>query len=214
MAPLKAIVAGLPRTGTDSLRTALDILGYRTMHSIDLFSNHTMDPDLILEAYRNRQNADWDKVYEKYDAAADVPVWLCYKELVQKYPDAKVILTLRDPVSWYKSYLNIKNDMSTMKASVNSRERLDKIFELYLTVLADNAALSIDADTDEETAKRDIPSEKLLQLELGEGWERLCAFLGKDIPDSPFPHTNSKKKFGHRVEDIRNDPTLVQKATG
>jgi hypothetical protein len=69
--------------------------------------------DGLKDAIKNCEEADWDKLYENYNAAVDVPTWLWYKNLIRKYPNAKVILTVRDPESWYtsmKNFISIRTD--------------------------------------------------------------------------------------------------------
>ncbi|KAI8889111.1 hypothetical protein K501DRAFT_239453 [Backusella circina FSU 941] len=222
MAPLQIISPGLGRTGTDSLRTALEILGYKTMHHKNFVYDSTLDPDLFLKAHCNREDADWDKVYEKYDAAVDLPTWLWYKDLMKKYPDAKIILTMRDPDSWYKSVSKIAKDFKETGESANATERLQRIMEFTNVVLNDYPLTNRANIGDEELTKKGyikhnedviehVPPERLLMMELGEGWERLCAFLGKEVPSVPYPNVNNLNEFSDYLNDIKNNELLTRK---
>ncbi|KAI7897817.1 uncharacterized protein BX663DRAFT_526980, partial [Cokeromyces recurvatus] len=106
MAPLEVIGAGFGRTGTDSLRAALNMLGYKTHHMKCFFEDPELDPDLFYDAYFHRETADWDQLYKDYNAAVDWPTVEFYKELLKKYPKAKVLLTIRSADSWYNSVKN------------------------------------------------------------------------------------------------------------
>jgi hypothetical protein len=192
------------------------------MHHKNFVYDPTLDPDVFLHAHLNRDDADWDKVYEKYDAAIDLPTWLWYKDLMKMYPDAKIILTMRDPDSWYKSVYKIAKDFKETGGNENATERLKRIMEFTNIVLNDYPLTSRENIDDEELTKKayirhyedvieHVPAEKLLKMELGEGWERLCAFLGKDVPNIPYPKVNSLSEFDDYLNDIKNNELLVKK---
>ncbi|KAI8882977.1 hypothetical protein K501DRAFT_333610 [Backusella circina FSU 941] len=222
MAPLEVIGAGIGRSGTDSLRTALDILGYNTMHFKNFFYDLRLDPDLFINAHYNRQETDWDKVYENYTAAVDIPTWIWYKDLMKKYPDAKVVLTMRDPDSWYKSVKRIHSRSDIMKENVVPKEPLKKRFELADVIINKSELLNPETFVDEEYTKAlyrkhyeeviaTVPEEKLFIMELGEGWDRLCAFLGKEVPDVPYPRVNTGDDFEMFMQDVAKNPYFVEK---
>ncbi|KAI8882065.1 hypothetical protein K501DRAFT_334253 [Backusella circina FSU 941] len=209
MAPLEVISAGMSRTGTVSLRTALDILGYNTIHFKSFYSDESLDLQGFKDAIDNREEADWDKLYENYSAAVDVPTWLWYKDLIKKYPDAKVILTVRDPESWYTSVKKASDILQDPK-NISHHERPLEVLKLLgaftlrptspLFGKLDDKESGMAAFTKHNQEVIDfVPKENLLVMELGEGWERLCEFLGKPIPDVPFPNLNNPKELQESV---------------
>jgi len=100
--PLKLIGAGWSRTGTSSLQIALDALGYRTFE-IDAVFEDMQRAALFTEALDD-PGFDWERIFVGFDAAADQPAHVFWRELAAFYPDAKVILTVRDANDWYESY--------------------------------------------------------------------------------------------------------------
>ncbi|EIE78208.1 hypothetical protein RO3G_02912 [Rhizopus delemar RA 99-880] len=133
MAPLQVIGAGFGRTGTDSLHEALNILGYNTHHMSCIFKNENLDFETFKEAHRNPEAIDWDKPYDGFDAAVDWPTCNFYKELMVKYPDAKVLLTVRTPESWYVSVCKTVVTMSQRYEKAKS-ERIKDILRMATKV--------------------------------------------------------------------------------
>ncbi|KAG1048394.1 hypothetical protein G6F43_009213 [Rhizopus delemar] len=209
MAPLQVIGAGFGRTGTDSLREALDILGYNTHHLICCFNDEKLDFKSFEEALRNSEAIDWDKLYDGFDAAVDWPTCTFYKELIVKYPDAKVLLTVRTPESWYASVCKTIAPMSQRCKEIKSERKKD-VLNMAIKValggiLADEEKMKDEKAVQKlftdhiEEVKRHVPSDRLLVMELGEGWDRLCQFLGKEVPKVPYPHKNATASFQDRV---------------
>ncbi|KAI8144352.1 P-loop containing nucleoside triphosphate hydrolase protein [Fennellomyces sp. T-0311] len=213
MAPLKVIGAGYGRTGTESLRAALNMLGYSTHHMREMLFTRDGYPEIFQEAYEHPDHdIDWDKVYEGYDAAVDWPTAEFVEPLLKKYPDAKVLLTYRDPDSWYKSVSNTLNPMANSVMKDSNVEYLNRLHSMVSTIAMDGAIADTERFKDEETIKRKymehiewvkkfVPAEKLLVLELGEGWDRLCAFLDKPVPSEPYPRTNSTEDMKKMAEN-------------
>ncbi|CDS07780.1 hypothetical protein LRAMOSA01729 [Lichtheimia ramosa] len=207
MAPLKIIGAGYGRTGTDSLRIALNILGYNCFHMRELIRVDRY-PETFLDAYLNPEKpVDWDMLYEGYDAALDWPTVSFLDRLIDAYPNAKVILTARDAESWYRS---IKNTIHKLSVECSKRndfpENLDRWRQMNNTLVLNGAIADPDQFNDEEAikakynahvewVKKNIPNERLFIMGLGEGWERLCKFLDVPVPDVPYPRVNSTKEF-------------------
>lgn len=162
----------------------------------------TLDTDDFLNAFHHREEADWDKIYENYSAAVDWPSCTFYQDLMVKYPEAKVILTVRSADSWYKS---VKNTIH-ISGPPSTGQKHDKFKKMVHDVCADGVivdpvkfaneeAVKLSFLQHNEEVKQFVPKERLLVLELGEGWERLCEFLGKDIPTVPYPNSNSTEEF-------------------
>jgi hypothetical protein len=202
---LKVIGAGFGRTGTLSFKTALEKLGYIKCHHMTEVLGNSQQSKYWLDM-ANGKEADWDTVFEGYQACVDFPACSYYYELAQYYPDAKVILTVRSPESWHKSasetiYQFNKLMPSWLRLIVPwcnhiylSKDR--KVWEGKFGGRfedIDHATLVFNQHIAE--VKRLIPSERLLVMEVSEGWQPLCDFLGVDIPNEPFPYVNDAKSF-------------------
>ncbi|KAI9303281.1 P-loop containing nucleoside triphosphate hydrolase protein [Cunninghamella echinulata] len=212
--PLEIIGAGFGRTATHSLRLALEKLGYKTHHMVTLMPDETQDPGVWVRAYDDPNHEDeWEKVYGDYQAAIDYPTCTFYKELSERYPEAKVILTVRSPESWFKSIHNTifkdyeernKHLTGHRKAVVDmvKHTAMGGILETEPEKLHDEAYMCKHFTDHIEEVKRTIPKERLLIMNLGDGWDILCPFLGKPIPDEPYPVSNSTKDFHKLIASI------------
>ncbi|KAI8890205.1 hypothetical protein K501DRAFT_237163 [Backusella circina FSU 941] len=211
MAPLQVIGAGFGRTGTDSLREALNILGYNTHHMKCMFMDPEQNVDDFYNAANNNGEADWDRIYNKYSAAVDYPTCTFYKELMAKYPEAKVILTVRSAESWYKS---VKKTIYAQHIDPRFNSETFKRFKRMSNAIALDGALTdperfekedeimkMFVDHNEEV-KHYVPADRLYVMELGEGWDGICKFLNKDVPDVPYPRSNSTDDFVKNIELI------------
>lgn len=164
------------------------------------------------DAIENREEADWDTLYKKFNAAVDIPTWFWYKELIKKYPNAKVILTIRDPESWYISMTKIcavLNDPKYITDSGRPRQVTELTWNFLdhpsspTCGLLENKESTIAAYIKHNQDVIDfVPKENLLVMELGEGWERLCEFLGKPIPNVPYPNLHKPKEFEETINEI------------
>ncbi|KAI8084533.1 uncharacterized protein BX664DRAFT_337201 [Halteromyces radiatus] len=208
--PLQVIGAGLGRTGTQSLAAALEILQYRTHSMVNVLTDPTQDPGVWLRAKEQplEHKDEWETVYGNYDAAVGWPTVNCYKELMDKYPDAKVILTLRDPNEWYDLMLNTIFTQVHFQLPINAPHHLNHAVAMLKSVVLDGQTPSLaDPEADRakfikiyndhvEQVKQYVPAHRMLIMELNEGWDRLCAFLGKPIPNVPYPALNYADDFG------------------
>ncbi|KAI8147538.1 P-loop containing nucleoside triphosphate hydrolase protein [Fennellomyces sp. T-0311] len=228
MAPLKVIGAGVSRSGTDSLRAALNMLGYNTLHMREMLAGKSR-PELFTEAFNHPEKTpDWNLVYEGFDAAVDCPTFTFTDKLIEYYPDLKVILTKRDADSWYESVLNTvyKHNAETLPASTDEADI--KIREMIQTTFLDGSFHDFQKFKDDpETMKarynahnewvmKVVPADRLLVLDLRDGisWEKICPFLGKPIPEEPYPHVNTRKAFNKDFLEIqeamaKRDPASI-----
>lgn len=210
---LEVIGAGHGRTGTLSLKAALEELGFgRCYHMVELLAQ----PQEVSywEAAEKGESVDWDALFEGYRSGVDFQVFRHYGALAQHYPDAKVILTVRDPEKWYESALStiyragpppLQKALLALRLPFSPRLRkLIRVFRLSGNVwrkdfggrFEDKAYALKTFEAHVEAVKRTIPEERLLVYEVGEGWEPLCAFLNVPVPDKPFPHLNDRLSFG------------------
>ena len=210
---LKVIGAGFGRTGTLSLKEALEKLGFGPCHHMKEVMLNSEQAEYFYLASTGK-SMDWDEVYKDYSSAVDWPTAAYYRELSDKYPDAKVILGMRDAGSWYDSA-----STTIYKMSQNFPKwirfilpRADKIFKMIdKTVFGqpfsyqfEDREFAMRVFNDHvEAAKKSIPDEKLLMHSAKDGWEPLCAFLDVPVPEEPYPWVNDSKEFARRLLFIK-----------
>lgn len=183
---LSIIGAGWPRTGTTSLRAALEVLGFApTYHMFEVLRN-AEHRALWDEAFAGPQ-PDWEQIFAGYVAALDWPCSVFWRELRERYPEARVILTRRDPDEWYESMA------ATVFRAV--RETPPSIERLFDGRFEDKAFVLETLAEHEAAVQREVPPDQLLVLELGSGWEPLCAFLGRPVPAQPYPFEFQRADF-------------------
>jgi hypothetical protein len=204
MAPLQIIGSGLSRTGTAAMREALTQLGYNVHHMIVMMRDPSADTDVFVEAWEGKE-VDWNRAYGNFDAVLDWPSAAFYKELLETYPDAKVIHTTRDPESWHTSIKKTVYPVVKWADDPSMSPHVIKTQQMVRTVVwdgemqgkTDDREFSIQMFRDrEDEVRRTVPADKLLIFETGvDGWEKLCKFLGKPVPNTPWPHSNSTEEF-------------------
>ncbi len=210
---LQIIGAGFGRTGTLSLKAALEELGFnKCYHMVELLQH----PEQVSywEAAHHQQPVDWASLFQGYQAIVDFPGNIYYPQLMQAYPQAKVILTTRDPDSWYESTkatvyqagpTPLQKLLMLFQLPFSARSRqIGRIFRLADQVwqsgfqgkFADKAYAIQVFQQHIEQVKQIVPADRLLIYQVKEGWEPLCRFLERPIPDMPFPHLNDRASFG------------------
>ena len=200
---LKVVGAGFGRTGTRSLKEALEMLGLAPCHHMmEVFTHPEQVP--FWDRAAQGQITNWEELFVNYQSACDWPSCSFYKELADFYPDSKVILSLRDPKSWYKSVSNtIMPAMQRPKDG--SPGRLPGIFGPLLigekTFNNDFSEANMIAVYERHNAEvmRTIPKHRLLVFEAKDGWAPLCEFLGLKVPAAPYPNMNTTEEFQARA---------------
>ena len=170
-----------------------------------------LNPEMFVEAYKHPERpVDWDILYEGFDAACDWPTVSFLDPLLKKYSNAKVVLTVRDADSWYKSFKNTIYKLDDkFTGNMDHRKRT---LDMERAIVLDGAWTDPERFNDEEAikamftrniewVKQNVPKERLLIFELGEGWDRLCRFLNKPVPNEPYPHSNSTQDFNKTIND-------------
>jgi len=214
---LQVIGTGQGRTGTTSLKAALEHLGFgKCYHMLELLNN----PDQIVyfEKAEKGEKVNWDELFQGYHSAVDYPIIQFYKELIEKYPDAKVIHTTRDPEAWFKSISNTifwatqptPGRMLRMMIRLPFSSILRKRFrvikfngmmvgKIFGKDLKDKAKIIDYFNAYNRDVLNTVPKERLLIYDVKTGWEPLCQFLGVPVPSIPFPHSNTTNDFRHNV---------------
>ena len=191
---LRVIGAGLGRTGTMSLKLALErLLGAPCYHMIEVFTH----PEHIAswhDAARGRM-PDWSRLFDGYRAAVDWPAAAFWPELMAAFPDAVVVLSLRDPEAWWRSAYDTIFPASR-GAGGEWRAMIDALFAARFTSALDDRAACIAAfERHNDAVRRAVPVSRLVEWRAADGWAPLCAALGVAIPDEPFPRENTREQF-------------------
>jgi len=211
--PIQVIGAGLGRTGTLSLKLALEELGFsQCYHMTEVLAR--MQDARVWDAAARGEPVDWDALFRGYQATVDWPGCSFYEELLRRYPDAKVILTVRDPERWYDSARQtiyyVRHAFPSWARLMNPRmgpfiRMLDRLIwdGTFQGRFEDKSFAIAVFNRHNEQVRRVVPPDRLLVYEVKEGWGPLCAFLGVPVPDGkPFPHVNDATEFRSRIRRI------------
>ena len=182
---MQVLSLGMPRTGTVSMQAALETLGckptyhgYTSLYNLDHLPLWTA----AFEAkYHNNgipfTREDWDQLLGNYGAVTDAPSICFAEELINAYPETKIVLVERDVETWYPSFEGLMNEYYLL---------IHRVLQ-YL----------------DPQLMRVCPKERLLEFDLNEGWDPLCAFLGKEKPDIPFPRLNERGSLAERSKEFQ-----------
>jgi Sulfotransferase domain len=215
---MRVIGAGLPRTGTLTQKLALEQLGLGPCyHWVNLIADLNQ-----VELWHRALDGEavWDQVFAGQRSTVDWPGGYFYRELAERYPEAKVLLSVREPHAWERSFRDtiwmMCHGQSLMRLLSDARREIDPQWRRYL-LLVDRMLWSGDAPfaaghsqparlieemvAYNEQVKRTIAPQRLLVWEVGDGWEPLCEFLEVDVPSEPLPHANDRETFIARVTD-------------
>jgi len=203
---LQVIGVGVGRTGTMSLRLAINELGLGPCyHMEDVMDEIATRVPHWSDSLNGKP--DWPAIYDGFNSAVDWPTAAFFRELVSHYPSAKFVLTVRDPENWAASF------GSTIYKLLAEKDKAPPEVKDWLVmaegVIAnsgfpsglDDDALARAFVAHNEAVKSTIPADQLLVFEVKEGWEPLCEFLGKPVPDEPFPRTNNREEFWDLVSE-------------
>ena len=226
--------AGLPRTGTLSLKAALtELLGAKCCHGMDHLCGDQEDLDMVIKATDGQMAPeDWkDYLIGKGCAAGvDTPVYYFYKDIMKAFPDCKVILSTRDPTSWYHSYKTLmevgalyENSWS-FNLAVNLLDRRKDKERLFMnkpsrcvsSYVPEGFGMSVPEAVEagqevavkffkdwEEDVKKNVPEDKLLVFRASDGWDPLCRFLGVKRPQTDYPRMNERESLERVVRDFQ-----------
>jgi sulfotransferase family protein len=200
---MDVIGAGFGRTGTLSLKAALEQVGEGPcMHMIPLLGD--AERARLFHKAANGDSGSLDAALDGCRSTVDWPGTYFWRELVDKHPDAKVILTVRDPQKWYDSAYRTIFQAASAPRPAGEPGDLTAALDMAHAVVWDGTFDGRFADrefavrTFEEhnaEVRRSVPAERLLEFEVSQGWEPLCDFLGRPVPDAPFPRLNDAAEF-------------------
>jgi hypothetical protein len=216
---MKVIGAGLPRTATLSQKAALERLGFGPCyHMVNVLA------DLSLVGQWNDAlagDADWERTLDGFESTVDWPGGFFYRELSELYPEAKVLLSIRDPDSWERSMRSTVWGIAYGDVLIHhlscATELVKPEWHAYMDLmrallwegrgtLADRhsepGGLVAAMERHTDAVRAAIPPERLLVWDVREGWEPLCAFLEVDVPSEPIPHLNDGKIFEDRIVEM------------
>lgn len=198
---LQVIGAGFGRTGTMSLKLALEQLGFGPCHHMVEVIRSPAQID-FWEAASKGEPMNWDDALGDYGSAVDWPTAHYWRELAQAYPDARMILSHRSPEGWWDSFsetilkaLDGRDQMPTPDLRRNMTVAHEIIVNQTLGGKTDRESAMAAFARRIEEVRAAIPPERLLTFDVREGWEPLTRFLGVPVPDTPFPRSNSRDEF-------------------
>jgi hypothetical protein len=215
---MKVIGAGLPRTGTLTQKVALEMLGLGPCyHWVDVLADldRVAQWEMALDGW-----APWETIFAGFDSTVDWPGGRFYRELMEHYPEAKVLLSVREEQAWEHSFRetiwNMGHGESLIHLLSSARAQVDRQWFDYLHFVdrmfwgphgmfaaghAEPAQLIAEMRRHNEEVIATVPAERLLVWQVGEGWEPLCDFLEVPVPAQPLPHVNDRETFVGRVAD-------------
>ncbi len=194
---LRVIGAGLGRTATFSVKFALEHLGLGPCyHMSEVFASARRNIPLWLGVVRGKP--DWDAIFDGYQSTTDYPACTYWRELADYYPDAKVVLTIRDADSWFDSVSETifsEQMQGSLAGSPAGAMMKGVIFDAFGDRMKDRAFMTDWFERRNRKVMKALPPERLLVYSPKEGWEPLCSFLGVTVPAVPFPRINSRDEL-------------------
>ena len=200
---LAVIGSGLSRTGTMSLKAALETLGFKPCYHASENVKRLSHIRCFYELACHGKPLDWHRIFKNFRATVDAPTCFYYKELLEAFPEARVVHTVREPDSWYdSSYTTIYHMADVVpgwlrKCSRSFRKVIDLMNSYWVGFFDgrfEDRAYAIDKFNQYNAeVVQSVPADRPLVFEVKQGWGSLCAFLGVPVPDVPFPHVNDHK---------------------
>ncbi len=217
---MRVIGAGLPRTGTLTQKVALEMLGLGPCyHWVDVLA----DLNRVAQWQRAMDgDGPWEEIFDLagFHSTVDWPGGCFYKELMERYPEAKVLLSVRDPHAWERSFRetiwNMGHGESVLRLLSSARAHVDPQWRDYLALVermfwgpqgtfaaghSQPEQLIAEFERHNAEVRATVPAERLLVWQVREGWEPLCEFLEVPVPAEPLPHVNDRETFLGRVAD-------------
>ena len=209
---LKVIGANFGRTATMSLKQGLEILGFKKCYHMSEVVVHPEHVELWLDAWRGKDI--WKTLFAGYQATVDWPAATFWPQLMHVYPEAKIVLSIRDADEWFESARNTifqSMDSNLLTKDQALRTRIEMLKEIIVDGTFDGDLTNKDKciKTYKENIERcrsEVPSDRLIEFNISLGWEPLCRGLDLKIPQQPYPHVNQAAEFAHRWRN-QEDPS-------
>ena len=210
---LRVIGAGFGRTGTLSLKIALEELGFGPCHHMKEVMKNQQQTEWFHQASKG-EKVNWEEVFEKYQSAVDWPAVAYYQELADTFPEAKIILGIRDVDAWYQSvsetiYTVLPNFPKWIRLVLPRTNKAMDMIDRTVWIgefsgRFEDKEFAVDVYNKHiELVKKVIPAERLLIHSAKDGWQPLCDFLGVPVPDEPYPWVNESINFKRNLRIIK-----------
>lgn len=200
---LQVIGSGFGRTGTKSLKEALEVLGVGPCHHMyEVLDN--LDQLPTWQALANGEAGDWESVFDGYASQVDWPGAHYWRQTIAAFPDAKVLHSVRPVEKWWASFDKTIGKLLEAFPDLDLPPPIVEIMEMNMKIVGEGTFGGKFRDRDAAIAcfekrtadvRAAVPEERLLVFDVAEGWEPLCAFLEKPVPSTPFPHHNLRQDF-------------------
>jgi len=199
---LSVIGAGFGRTGTMSIKMALEQLGLGPCHHMEeVFADPAQLPNWLAAA--NGQQVDWDDVFIGYNSTVDWPSAHYWRDLADVYPKSKILLSVRSADRWWESFSGTIKKILEIRNTIPDeypRSVIDMAYKIIAEqtfggAMNDKAVVLSEYQKRIDDVKQAIPADRLLIFDVTEGWAPLCEFLNLPIPDGDFPRSNSRNEF-------------------
>jgi len=208
----------MPRTGTLTQKLALEMLGLGPCyHMVDVLGD--LDQAALWERALDGEGV-WPEILDGFNSTVDWPGGYFYRELMDAYPEAKVLLSVRDAEAWERSMRQtvwaVRHGESLIRLLSSAQAHVNPQWQAFLNMIdrlvwegkgtfasghAEPQQLIDTMRRHNAEVERTVPSERLLVWNVAEGWERLCEFLEVPVPQEPFPHVNDRSEFLNRIID-------------
>lgn len=204
---LQVIGPGFGRTGTASLKRALEILGFGPCHHMEeVFARPEQVPHWV--ALAEGRPVDWDAVFDGFRAQVDWPGAHAWRALAAHYPEARVVLSVRDAAAWWRSFSDTIGKVLDGPPRPEAPPHIRAMSAAVRRMIADQtfdgalddrecAIAALRRRTEEVRAA--IPPARLLVFDVAEGWAPLCRFLDCPVPATPFPRVNTTEQFWEMI---------------
>jgi len=206
---VKVVGAGFGRTGTLSLKYALEMLGFtKCYHMMEV--HQTPEHVAIWRQAARGEPVDWSQVFAGYQASVDWPSCNFWREQLQAFPDAKVLLSKRDPEKWYESVMNTiwkasndRRNSDDSRAQAGSAMAFEVIWDGVFAGRMDDKDHVIGIyNAHNRRVIDEVPADKLLVFEARQGWAPICEFLDCPVPTEDYPRVNTTEGFTERWQKI------------
>ncbi len=210
---LQVIGAGFGRTGTTSLKAALEQLGFAKCHHMEEVMKSAAQVR-FWQTLSDGGEVDWDEVFEGFQSSCDWPSCSYWEQLHHRYPDAKIVLSVRDETRWYESVLATIYPATFMlpRWLVWLVPPFARLYKMTVATVWDDVfdgrfedrehALQVYRDHIDRV-KATAPSDQLLVFEAKDGWQPLCDFLDVPVPENDYPHLNDTAQIRRMIRAVR-----------